>query len=417
MTQGIKSLHYINAGDGLFAIYEWKENKENLQKEMYYIHKDHLGSYQTITNQKGAVVELRSYDPWGRLRNPINWNFDEYQWNYKFDRGYTGHEHMSEYNLINMNGRVYDPWLGRMLSPDPILQAPSNSQNYNRYTYAMNNPLKYTDPSGYYNEDAPWETTGLRGNPTLANIRSNTAHGLNAANGTTYGSYTYKNGKYVNTWSGQEASWQKAQGFYSHYAINFGTLGEFSNYMATEYSTASNREMVQYNLTGNYYDREIGNGKINFYIPHTNISIDPFSDNSGRKLSVASTGGGELADGGITMQEAGVGMTAFGLGFTAKSNLYQALEGSNNAPKYFKSASKFGTRLSYLGLGLTAYDGYSNGWQNSHSADMLIQSTLITISAINPVVGGVAAGVYFIGDLGFQHFHNGQSMTQFYLDN
>jgi RHS repeat-associated protein len=118
---------------------------------------------------------------------------------------------MSEYNLINMNGRVYDPWLGRMLSPDPILQAPSNSQNYNRYTYAMNNPLKYTDPSGYYNEDAPWETTGLSGNPTLANIRSNTAHGLNAANGTTYGSYTYKNGKYVNTWSGQEASWQKAQ--------------------------------------------------------------------------------------------------------------------------------------------------------------------------------------------------------------
>jgi hypothetical protein len=62
------------------------------------------------------VVELRSYDPWGRLRNPINWNFDEYQWDYKFDRGYTGHEHMSEYNLINMNGCVYDPWLGRMLS-------------------------------------------------------------------------------------------------------------------------------------------------------------------------------------------------------------------------------------------------------------------------------------------------------------
>jgi RHS repeat-associated protein len=89
------------------------------------------------------------YDPWGRLRNPIHWNFDDYQWDYKFDRGYTGHEHMSEYNLINMNGRVYDPWLGRMLSPDPILQAPSNSQNYNRYTYAMNNPLKYTDPTGY----------------------------------------------------------------------------------------------------------------------------------------------------------------------------------------------------------------------------------------------------------------------------
>jgi hypothetical protein len=49
-----------------------------------------------------------------------------------------------------MNGRVYDPWLGRFLSPDPFVQAPTYSQNYNRYSYALNNPLKYIDPSGYY---------------------------------------------------------------------------------------------------------------------------------------------------------------------------------------------------------------------------------------------------------------------------
>ncbi len=41
--------------------------------------------------------------------------------------------------------------MGRMLSPDPVTQAPENAQNYNRYTYAYNNPLKYTDPSGYTN--------------------------------------------------------------------------------------------------------------------------------------------------------------------------------------------------------------------------------------------------------------------------
>ncbi|MCP5130849.1 MAG: hypothetical protein H6985_14850 [Pseudomonadales bacterium] len=45
-----------------------------------------------------------------------------------------------------MNGRIYDPRLGRMLSPDPVTQAPENGQNYNRYSYAYNNPLKYTDP-------------------------------------------------------------------------------------------------------------------------------------------------------------------------------------------------------------------------------------------------------------------------------
>ena len=48
-----------------------------------------------------------------------------------------------------MNGRIYSPKLGRMLSPDPVTQAPGNGQNYNRYTYANNNPLKYTDPSGF----------------------------------------------------------------------------------------------------------------------------------------------------------------------------------------------------------------------------------------------------------------------------
>lgn len=48
-----------------------------------------------------------------------------------------------------MNGRIYDPRLGRMLSPDPVTQAPENGQNYNRYTYVFNNPLKYTDPSGF----------------------------------------------------------------------------------------------------------------------------------------------------------------------------------------------------------------------------------------------------------------------------
>jgi hypothetical protein len=49
-----------------------------------------------------------------------------------------------------MNGRVYDPMIGRFLSPDPYVQAPESSQNFNRYSYALNNPLKYTDPSGYF---------------------------------------------------------------------------------------------------------------------------------------------------------------------------------------------------------------------------------------------------------------------------
>ena len=55
---------------------------------------------------------------------------------------------MGEFGLVNMNGRLYDPTLGRFLSPDNYVQEPGNSQSFNRYSYCLNNPLKYTDPSG-----------------------------------------------------------------------------------------------------------------------------------------------------------------------------------------------------------------------------------------------------------------------------
>jgi len=63
--------------------------------------------------------------------------------------GYAGHEMVSEFNLINMNGRIYDPQLCRFLAPDRFVQAPGNSQSFNRYSYCLNNPLKYVDPSGH----------------------------------------------------------------------------------------------------------------------------------------------------------------------------------------------------------------------------------------------------------------------------
>jgi RHS repeat-associated protein len=65
-------------------------------------------------------------------------------------RGYTGHEHLDELGFVHMNGRIYDPLLGRFLSPDPLIQAAELLQNYNRYSYVLNNPLRHTDPSGEY---------------------------------------------------------------------------------------------------------------------------------------------------------------------------------------------------------------------------------------------------------------------------
>src|SRR5690606_38556007 len=64
-------------------------------------------------------------------------------------RGYTDHEHLPGSRIINMNGRMYDPELGRHLSADPYTPEPFSSQGYNRYAYVHNNPLSFIDPSGY----------------------------------------------------------------------------------------------------------------------------------------------------------------------------------------------------------------------------------------------------------------------------
>jgi RHS repeat-associated protein len=121
---------------------------ENGQDEMNYILKDHLGSIHFITDENGNPLEELGFDAWGNRRNPQTWTKSTLPQSFKFDRGFTLHEHLDEFGLINMNGRMYDPWLGRFLSPDNFVQVPGNLQNFNRYSYCLNNPLIYTDPSG-----------------------------------------------------------------------------------------------------------------------------------------------------------------------------------------------------------------------------------------------------------------------------
>ncbi|WP_217653638.1 RHS repeat-associated core domain-containing protein [Janthinobacterium lividum] len=65
------------------------------------------------------------------------------------NRGFTGHEMLDQLDLVHMNGRVYDPLLGKFMSADPVIQDPMNGQNYNRYSYVLNNPTNLTDPTGF----------------------------------------------------------------------------------------------------------------------------------------------------------------------------------------------------------------------------------------------------------------------------
>jgi RHS repeat-associated protein len=140
-----KEMLYVPAGDGLAAVYIKSSTSGN---KLYYIHKDYQGSIMCLSDSTGTPKEQYNYDPWGRRRNPSTWDFTSVATPTYMSRGYTGHEHLDEFSLINMNGRVYDPVLGIFLSPDNYVQAPDMSLNFNRYSYCLNNPLKYTDPSG-----------------------------------------------------------------------------------------------------------------------------------------------------------------------------------------------------------------------------------------------------------------------------
>ncbi|HEX7025976.1 MAG TPA: RHS repeat-associated core domain-containing protein, partial [Gammaproteobacteria bacterium] len=99
-------------------------------------------------------ASLLSFDAFGKRRN-VDWSdtpngTDQYSPSSRGNLDYTGHEAITEVGLIHMNGRVYDPGLGVFLSADPNIQSASMSQNYHRYSYVLNNPLKYNDPSGYF---------------------------------------------------------------------------------------------------------------------------------------------------------------------------------------------------------------------------------------------------------------------------
>lgn len=141
----VEVITYIG-GDAYSAIALVKS--DGTTKNTFYLHRDYLGSILAITNASGALVEKRHFDAWGavaKVQDGAGNNLTKLTF---FDRGYTGHEHLQSIGLIHMNGRLYDPKLHRFMQPDNNIQDPYNTQNYNRYSYVLNNPLKYTDETG-----------------------------------------------------------------------------------------------------------------------------------------------------------------------------------------------------------------------------------------------------------------------------
>jgi RHS repeat-associated protein len=144
-TGEVEFVTYIG-GDAYSAPIVYKS--DGTTGEYLYLHRDYLASIVAITNASAQVVEKRMFDAWGEIVRVQDKNGNILTNLTVLDRGYTGHEHLGTVGLIHMNGRLYDPKLHRFLQPDNNIQDPNNTQNYNRYGYVLNNPLKYSDPSG-----------------------------------------------------------------------------------------------------------------------------------------------------------------------------------------------------------------------------------------------------------------------------
>lgn len=143
-----QSIDYVYAGDELIAL----DVKTGSNTKTWYVNTDYQGTIRAVFDNQGSVY-YQNFDAWGSPRDLITGNLINNaapsglpDWLY---RGYTGHEHYYDFGLINMNARLYDPHNSRMLGPD-ICVGVNTLQGFNRYSYANNNPLKYTDPSGNF---------------------------------------------------------------------------------------------------------------------------------------------------------------------------------------------------------------------------------------------------------------------------
>jgi RHS repeat-associated protein len=114
-----------------------------------YFHADNLGSISVITDETGNVLERLSYDAWGKRRYPNGADDPAGAITSQTTRGFTEQEELGVGGLVHLNGRIYDPLMGRMMSADPTIPDPFNAQAWNRYSYVGNDPLTFTDPTGF----------------------------------------------------------------------------------------------------------------------------------------------------------------------------------------------------------------------------------------------------------------------------
>ncbi|MCC6338170.1 MAG: hypothetical protein IT380_29780, partial [Myxococcales bacterium] len=135
-----------------------------------YVHQDALGSPDAMTGGspgRPRLVERGKYDPFGERRNPDD-VFAPAPQVHTRNVGFTGHQPDDSFGLTNMKGRLYDQRTGRFVSADPLVSAPAFGQSFNRYSYVHNDPLHFSDPSGFFL--TPTTGGGVAGGATMGLI-------------------------------------------------------------------------------------------------------------------------------------------------------------------------------------------------------------------------------------------------------
>jgi RHS repeat-associated protein len=151
-TNGIPThIFYVPGANRVVAQVEWTADPVHgtiSARKVNYLHDDHLGSIESVTGAQTTTQHLK-YDPFGRRIDAQTLFALQAPSLASLTYGFTAQEHDDDLGLINMRGRMYDPSVGRFLSPDPLVPDPKSSQGYNRYGYVYNNPLRFSDPSGF----------------------------------------------------------------------------------------------------------------------------------------------------------------------------------------------------------------------------------------------------------------------------
>jgi RHS repeat-associated protein len=112
--------------------------------ELHYVHQDHLTGTSLMTDDEGNEISSIDYYPFGLTRSG----------DVPTDRKFTG-QRFDDTGLYYYGARYYDPVIGRFISSDTMVPDPMNPHSFNRYSYCLNNPLKYIDPSGHWGQVTP----------------------------------------------------------------------------------------------------------------------------------------------------------------------------------------------------------------------------------------------------------------------